>query len=86
MVKDDVAMPCRVYTQVINEIEYYLTDNFQKQYEEIELRLKINIKKRLFLSQAFPYYQLIIIECSYRLQMDLSRLIKLVFYINMFVY
>jgi hypothetical protein len=62
MVKDDVVMPCRVYTQVINEIEYYLTDNFQKQYEEIELRLKINIKKRLFLSQSFPYYQLMFIQ------------------------
>jgi hypothetical protein len=29
-VKDDVVMSYRVYTQVIDEIECYLMDNFQK--------------------------------------------------------
>jgi len=40
MVKDDVVMSCRLYRQVINEIEYYLMDNFQKQHEEIDFQLK----------------------------------------------
>ncbi len=39
MVKDDVVMSYREYKQVINEIEYYLMDNFQKQHEEIVLQL-----------------------------------------------
>jgi hypothetical protein len=43
MVKDDVVMSCKVCIQVINEIVYYLMNNFQKQYEEIEFQLKINI-------------------------------------------
>ena len=30
MVKDDDVMSCKVYKQVINEIECYLMDNFQR--------------------------------------------------------
>ncbi len=43
MVKDDVVMSYKVCIQVINETVYYLMNNFQKQYEEIEFQLKINI-------------------------------------------